>query len=204
MPNITAPKTGPGAPPAPDYVETISKLTDKVLEHEIENQKLQESNAALLVDVAELNSTNEILVSQVGDLEAEVGKLESKVEDLDTQVAVLTEKNQVISTQLQNVSHERNNLVYQMEVKDEQLEEAVRVAQTPFINGWVYDNDRGWMFTDSDHYPLVYTHSDQSWNYYELGSSEPRYFFNFTSQQWEAWDALPEEKNTDLADNQNL
>jgi hypothetical protein len=204
MPNITAPKTGPGAPPAPDYVETISKLTDKVLEHEIENQKLQESNAALLVDVAELNSTNEILVSQVGDLEAEVGKLESKVDDLDTQVAVLTEKNQVISTQLQNVSHERNNLVYEMEVKDEQLEEAVRVAQTPFINGWVYDNDRGWMFTDSDHYPLVYTHSDQSWNYYELGSSEPRYFFNFTSQQWEAWDALPEEKNTDLADNQNL
>ena len=34
------------------------------------------------------------------------------------------------------------------------------------------------MFTDAEHYPLVYTHNDQSWNFYELGSSEPRYFFS--------------------------
>jgi seryl-tRNA synthetase len=137
-------------------------------------------------------------------LESQVGKLKSKVQDLDTQVVALEKENQDISKQLQNVSHERNNLANDLEVKDEQLQEAVRVAQTPFINGWVYDNTRGWMFTDADHYPLIYTHTDQSWNYYELGSSSPRYFFNFKSQQWEAWDALPEETATDLATNKNL
>ena len=204
MPNITAPKTGPGAPPAPDYVETISELTDKVMEHEIENQKLSKFNASLEINLAELNSTNQALAGKVDDLKSEVGKLESRVEDLDTQVASLNKENQNISTQLQNVSYERNNLANDLEVKDEQLQKAVRVAQTPFINGWVYDNTRGWLFTDSDHYPLVYTNSDQSWNYYELGSSSPRYFFNFNSQQWEAWDALPEENNTNIATNKNL
>jgi regulator of replication initiation timing len=204
MPNITLPKTGPGAPPAPDYVETISKLTDKLMEKEVENQELSQTNAVLEENLAELNSTNQVLVSRVNDLESQVGKLKSKVQDLDTQVVALTKENQDISMQLQNVSHERDNLANDIVVKDEQLEEAVRVAQTPFINGWVYDNTRGWLFTDADHFPLVYTNKDQSWNYYELGSSSPRYFFNFKSQQWEAWDALPEESATDLATNNNL
>ena len=142
MPNITLPKTGPGAPPAPDYVETISKLTDKLMEKEVENQELSQTNAVLEENLAELNSTNQVLVSQVSDLESQVGKLKSKVQDLDTQVVALEKENQDISKQLQNVSHERNNLANDIVVKDEQLEEAVRVAQTPFINGWVYDNTR--------------------------------------------------------------
>ena len=78
------------------------------------------------------------------------------------------------------------------------------MAQVPFINGWVYDNDRGWLFTDADHYPMIYTHNDDTWHYFELGSSDPRYFFNFKSQQWEAWDALPDENDSNLADNNNL
>jgi regulator of replication initiation timing len=174
------------------------------MEKEVENQELSQTNAVLEENLAELNSTNQVLVSRVNDLESQVGKLESKVQDLDTQVVALTKENQDISMQLQNVSHERDNLANDIVVKDEQLEEAVRVAQTPFINGWVYDNTRGWLFTDADHFPLVYTNKDQSWNYYELGSSSPRYFFNFKSQQWEAWDALPEESATDLTTNNNL
>ena len=122
MPNITLPKTGPGAPPAPDYVETISKLTDKLMEKEVENQELSQTNAVLEENLAELNSTNQVLVSRVNDLESQVGKLKSKVQDLDTQVVALTKENQDISMQLQNVSHERDNLANDIVVKDEQLE----------------------------------------------------------------------------------
>ena len=34
------------------------------------------------------------------------------------------------------------------------------MAQVP-ANGWVYDH-RGWMFTDADHYPMIYTHNDDT------------------------------------------
>jgi len=204
LPNFTAPKNAPGAPPAPDYVVTINELTEKILEQTIEIENLKDTNQVLVSQNNELNSTNQELLAKVENLENEVELLVQKNEVLTVELAEEVEKNDVFTAQVANLTHEKNILSHDLGVKTEQMEQAVEMAQVPFINGWVYDNDRGWMFTDADHYPMIYTHNDDTWHYFELGSSDPRYFFNFKSQQWEAWDALPEENDSNLADNNNL
>ena len=204
LPNFTAPKTAPGAPPAPDYVDTINELTEKVLQQTIEIQNLNDANQVLIASNEELNATNQVLVTKVENLEYEVEELNQEIKGLNAEVANLTEKNDVLASQVKNTEMERDTLNYDLSIKTEQLEEAARMAQVPFINGWVFDNDRGWIFTDAEHYPMVYTHKTDTWHYFELGSSAPRYFFNFKSQEWNAWDALPEGNDSNLANNDNL
>jgi cell division protein FtsB len=182
MPKFTAPKSAPGAPPSPDFANTINDLNEKVLQQSIEIQNLQEDNVALKND--KVNLTDQI-------------------ETLNAEVTDLKEENESLNAQINNLHFEHDSLRYDLETVTKQAEEAVQMAQVPFINGWVYDNDRGWIFTDADHYPLVYTHKTDTWHYFELGSN-PRYFFNFKSQQWESWDNISEENDASLANKDNL
>jgi cell division protein FtsB len=182
MPKFTAPKSAPGTPPSPDFANTINDLNEKVLQQSIEIQNLQEDNLALKND--KVNLTDQI-------------------ETLNAEVTDLKEENESLTAQINNLHFEHDSLRYDLETVTKQAEEAVQMAQVPFINGWVYDNDRGWIFTDADHYPMVYTHKTDTWHYFELGSN-PRFFFNFTSQQWEAWDNISEENAAALANNDNL
>ena len=203
LPNFTAPSSAPGAPPAPDYVDTINELTEKVLQQTISIENLKVANEGLIVQNNELNASNQELVAKVAELEDEVENLNQQNEALTSKLAEEVEKNDGLTIQVANLTQENNTLNHDLEVKTEELEQSVEMAQVPFINGWVYDNDRGWMFTDADHYPMIYTHKDDTWHYFELGSN-PRFFFNFTSQQWEAWDALAGENDSNLADSNNL
>ena len=185
----TPPSTVPGKPPADDYQETIAALQKQI---EKLTANLDEANRQIAnkdETIYELEEANQELINQNEELSK---KLNGEIE-----------KNDVLSAQVNNLTHERDNLTYELNLSKKQADEAVRMAQIPFINGWVYDNDRGWIFTDAEHYPMVYTHKDNTWHYFELGSN-PRYFFNFTSQQWEAWDDLPEENDQNVASNDNF
>ena len=143
------------------------------------------------------------LTSENAKLQGEVKSLNGKVTGLEKQVATLKTDNAGLNGQIKNLREDNQNLNHDLTTTNEHLQEAIKVAETPFINGWVYDPVRGWLFTDAEHFPLVYTHNDQSWNYYELGSSDPRYFYNYTTQEWVAWDAIPVESDQVVASNNN-
>ena len=51
---------------------------------------------------------------------------------------------------------------------------------------WLYANDMGWLYTGNELYPFMYRASDGAWIWYN-GSTNPRWFMNFTSGQWESW-----------------
>jgi hypothetical protein len=178
-----APGTGGLAPPDPDYKETIAKLM----------RLLAEKDKKLAHCEKEMAAKNQ-----------EIESLQGKVSGLEKLVASLDTNNKELKEQIQNLREDNQNLNYEITVTNEHLEKAIQVAETPFINGWVYDPERGWLFTDADRFPLIYTHKDQTWHYYELGSSKPRYFFNYKSQEWVAWDAIPSESDQVVASNQNL
>jgi hypothetical protein len=197
MPNILAPETGPGAPPAPDYLVTLAQKSEEILKQAKELEKANESIAAKEKTIGDLNS-------EKARLQGDNKFLKGRVTGLENQVASLQNDNEGLKQQVQNLREDNQNVSYELTVANEHLEEAIKVAETPFINGWVYDPTRGWIFTDAEHFPLVYTHHDQSWNYYELGSSEPRYFYNYTNQEWVAWDAASEENQQLVASNNNL
>jgi FtsZ-binding cell division protein ZapB len=197
MPNILAPEAGPGAPPAPDYLVTIAQKSEEIRKQADELKQANDEIATQAIQIGELTSEN-------AKLQGEVKSLNGKVTGLETEVVALKTDNEGLKGQIQNLREDNQNIRYELTSTTEHLEEAIQVAETPFINGWVYDPARGWIFTDAEHFPLVYTHNDQSWNYYELGSSEPRYFYNYTSQEWVAWDATPEETQQLVASNNNL
>jgi FtsZ-binding cell division protein ZapB len=116
-----------------------------------------------------------------------------EIDSLNGQVSSLTQENQELSGQISNLREDNQNLQYEVTLKTQENEQILRIAQTPFVNGWVYDDEQGWLFTDADHYPLIYSDATSSWHYYEMGSSEPRMFYSFSSEIWEAWDAIPSE-----------
>ena len=192
-----APETDGLTPPDSDYKDTIAELQRLLAEKDKKLAHCETEMAAKEKHIGELTS-------EKAKLQGEVKSLNGKVTGLETQVATLKTDNEGLKGQIQNLREDNQNLNYELTTTTEHLEEAIKVAETPFINGWVYDPARGWIFTDAEHFPLVYTHNDQSWNYYELGSSSPRYFYNYTTQEWVAWDAQPEEAEQTIASNSNF
>jgi len=184
VPNLLAPSDGPGAPPAPDYVSTITELTERVEELTALVEANNREKARRSGQIHELNATNAALTAQVDELIAKLSASEEKI------TALQSEKEGLVS-QVKNLGEDKQNLEYNLAVSNGHLEEAIRVAETPMINGWIYDPVQGWLFTDADTYPLVYGETAQGWFYYEIGSSAPRLFFNYTTEQWEAWDSIP-------------
>ena len=142
--------------------------------------KVAEDNAT----IANLRKENEDLTDTVKAQQKTITDLRGRVNDLEQQ--------------LENARQDIANVSHTLKETEEYLQQAIDVARTPFINGWVYDHERGWLFTDADHYPLVYSHSTQSWYYYELGSTNPRFFYSFADEQWEAWDPMPEETTDEV------
>jgi len=70
----------------------------------------------------------------------------------------------------------------------EEVSTLTNVANTPFVNGWIYDEKHGWLFTTQEFYPLIYSNKHSSWFYYELGSHSPRMFYSYKTKEWENWD----------------
>ena len=177
------PGTGGLTPPDADYKDTIAELKRLLAE---KDKKL----AHCEMEMAAKNKQIGSLTSENAKLQGEVKSLSGKVTGLEKQVASLTTDNEGLKGQVKNLREENQNVSYELTVTNEHLEKAIHAAETPFINGWVYDPGLGWLFTDADHFPLVYTHKDETWHYYELGSSNPRYFFNYKTQEWVAWDPI--------------
>ncbi len=51
---------------------------------------------------------------------------------------------------------------------------------------WLYTSDLGWLYTTQNHYPNIYRASDDAWLWYDIGTDNPRYFYNFKTSSWEA------------------
>ena len=61
-----------------------------------------------------------------------------------------------------------------------------RTFQTsPYTNGWFYTEDMGWLFTTPDHFPYIYHPADESWLFFQEGTSNPRWFFNTKTNVWD-------------------
>ena len=146
-----APGTGGLTPPDPDYKDTIAELKRLLAEKDKKLAHCETEMAAKQKQIGELTSTN-------AKLQGEVKSLNGKVTALETEVAALKTDNDELKGKIQNLREDNQNISHELTVTNEHLEEAIQVAETPFINGWVYDPVRGWLFTDAEHFPLVYTH----------------------------------------------
>ena len=184
MPFMKPPSKAPGAPPAPDYVDTITKLTAALQEKTAQLEAHEEKDARRSKELTEASNNNAELVAKVESLEA-------KVSSLNGQVASLSTENGELKGQVTNLREDNGNLQVNVTSLKEQLVEADRIAKTPFVHDWVYTPDHGWLHIDPQNFPIIYKNDTQTWHFYEQGSINPRYFYNFKEQKWEAWDSIP-------------
>jgi hypothetical protein len=184
MPFMKPPSKAPGAPPAPDYVDTITKLTAALQEKTAQLAAHEEKDARRSKELTEANANNAELVAKVESLEAEVTSLNG-------QVASLTNENGELKGQVTNLREDNGNLQLNVTSLNEQLVESDRIAKTPFVHDWIYTPEHGWLYIDPQNFPIIYKNDTQSWHFYEQGSINPRYFYNFNEQKWEAWDSIP-------------
>jgi len=49
---------------------------------------------------------------------------------------------------------------------------------------WLWTSDMGYLWTSSTVYPWLWSNTQQTWLYYSVGSSNPRYFYNWNAQKW--------------------
>ena len=50
---------------------------------------------------------------------------------------------------------------------------------------WVGQRGYGWLWSWDGIYPFLYREEDETWLWYD-GGTNPRRFFNFTTEQWES------------------
>ena len=137
------------------------------------NTQLSDENSALTQTIEKLRSQLDIAIADKSD----VTNMNSRLQD---EVGVLTIDNLKLMTTVDQSNLEITQLT-------SELKEAIRVAQVPFTNGWFYDPEDGWLYTDATVFPMIYKHESSSWYYYELGSHDSRYFFSYETNEWEDW-----------------
>ena len=78
---------------------------------------------------------------------------------------------------------------YKLEEKVAQFEQVEAILAVPHLKGWHYSANQGWLFTEPGTFPHVFAEQTQSWMYYNQGTSQPWWYFNYNSQVWEDWKA---------------
>ena len=54
---------------------------------------------------------------------------------------------------------------------------------TPFVHGWFYSPQRGWLWTNRKTFPYIYDSSSKAWMYFQTGSDKPR-FYHYGTKSW--------------------
>jgi uncharacterized repeat protein (TIGR02543 family) len=56
-------------------------------------------------------------------------------------------------------------------------------STTPFVHGWFYYPNRGWMWTNRTSYPYFYDSSTKAWMYFKSGEDKPK-FYHYGTKTW--------------------
>lgn len=71
-----------------------------------------------------------------------------------------------------------------LELEVERVSSKLKVPHLPY---WHYLDGKGWLWTDPESYPFVYSHERENWVYYNQGTKSPWQFFDYRSDSWEDW-----------------
>ena len=178
-PGNKLPSEIPGPPPGMVNEQELKALTKANQEQAKLIEQLRSQNRECSTELGTAKASNAGLNKEIESLRQAVASLKTERDDFRQRHAKATEEAATCSGDLVKARKE--------------LEAAKQVSNTPFVNGWIYDPDQGWLFTNDNIYPTVYSSATKSWHHYEVGSAKPRLFYNYKDETWEAWDAIPEQ-----------
>ena len=133
--------------------------------------------------MSDLNKTNSSLSNKIESME-------DQISGLTNEVSILSVENGNLNGQIVNLRQDNGSLEIQVSDLNEKLGESQRaVAQTPFVDGWFYTENEGWIHVIKR---TIHSFTEilPKAGIYEIGSSNPRYFYNFNEFKWEAWESV--------------
>lgn len=57
-------------------------------------------------------------------------------------------------------------------------------AADPVTARWFYEPRLGWLWLDTAVYPFLFSHADSRWLRYQIGTRNPRWFFDYVANAW--------------------
>ena len=196
-----------------DMADTIAKQSKTIDDQNAEIAQLKKVIADRAAEIERLKDIINVKDDIIAERDATIVKKDETIAKRDATIvekdATIVKKEGVIaqlqafrSAAMNTLSSVGFNIDGDGSIVDA-VKELIEMARTPFVNGWIYDPNHGWLFTDANHYPLIWCHTHQTWHYYDLGTFGPRWFYNYTTKEWEAWDPIPEQTVTAAVSSQD-
>lgn len=175
-PEGDAPHVFPGENPVP-FQEKVDQI--------------EKETVALRGELKTSEATVEQLRAKLTTREDRIATLKNELAKAIAQIEILQNRLDERDIRIADLESEIIQRRHSQQEADEKVEELNRIAEVPFVNGWVYLPEQGWLWTDAQTYPYVYRSETKSWCYFQQGTL-PRLFFDDTSKEWEAWDVYEE------------
>jgi hypothetical protein len=196
-PGDEAPDSSPGEAPVL-FQEKIDQLEKEVVDLRNKVMQRDASIVTLTEKLKTCEAHGEKMKATIASRDKRVAELEKALQAAKTQIVALEERVDDRDTRIAYLESEVVQRVHSQQEAEKKVEELTEIAAVPFVNGWAYLPEQGWLWTDATVYPYVYRSDSNSWCYYQQGTL-PRLFFDDSSKQWEAWDVYEDEVEVEVA-----
>ncbi len=157
-----------------DYQEEIKRLKQ-------ENAKKDAQITALTKRAEECEKLANVVNEDCAVIQDELNRV---IKDLTSALA----ENQSLKDQLSVALQSSEACSTKVVELRKQLEQCKTISNAPYVSGWVFTREKGWIYTSPEVFPFVFLESSSTWYLYQLGSAAPRQFFNYQTQEWEEWE----------------
>ena len=153
--------------------ETLTRQTEVI--EDLENQITEIKEAKLACDTEHAQVREEIESKKAGleQIRKENQRAENRISSLEDDLGRWITKDSELSEQITQKRTELSG-----------LEDKLRI---PYLKGWHYTEEKGWLWTDPEFYPMIYSDTQGIWLEYAAGTSYPWQYYDHYSEQWQEW-----------------
>jgi alpha-tubulin suppressor-like RCC1 family protein len=195
------PPPPPPPPPMNDWKERWEKEKKELvnINNRIEDRnttlvKLENQIRGVQDQIEGVGKDNVRLDTEISKAETELNQVLARIAELGVKYTDAQKHSEKIILQKSNAEKEVVRLSQEYDLLDEKVKEKREEATTlvaklkvPFLKGWHYTADKGWLWTDLDYYPIVYSNAEDAWIHYDQGTSKPWHYYNYSTQEWFEW-----------------
>jgi uncharacterized coiled-coil protein SlyX len=153
--------------------ETLTRQTEEI--HNLESQitEIKEAKLACDTECAQVRKEIESKKAGLEQIQKENQRAENRISGLEDDLSKWITKDSELSEQITQKRTELSG-----------LEDKLRI---PYLKGWHYTEEKGWLWTDPEFYPMVYSDTQGIWLEYAQGTSYPWQYYDHYSEQWQEW-----------------
>ena len=196
------PPPPPPPPPMNDWKERWEKekkelvnINNQIVDRNATFVKLEDQIRGVQDQIDGVGKNNVRLDTEISKTETELNQILFRIAELSVKYTDAQKHSEKIILQKRNAEKEVVRLSQEYDLLDQKVREKREEATTlvaklkvPYLKGWHYTADKGWLWTDLDYYPIVYSNAEDAWIHYDQGTSNPWHYYNYSTQEWFEWE----------------